>query len=289
MANESGGELGPVERFSVAVAGAINERPLPKRLQFGVLDRITSRWVYRGIAGRVYCAGLDETCALQPARGTVLTANHRSFFDLWVAMLPLIRARPPWIQRLCFPVRAEFFYDNPLGLLLNLLLGAGCMYPPIFREGSRSAHNERSLERLQSFLQQPGSVVGFHPEGRRNKETDPYTLLPAQPGVGQLVMRVQPNIIPVFVNGLSNDLLGEVRRTWSKPAGRYETPIVVVYGPPVDCSPYFDQKPRLALYKRVADEIRRAISACGERERALREQILQRRLDRSPGWLTGPV
>jgi hypothetical protein len=51
MANESGGELGPVERFSVAVAGAINERPLPKRLQFGVLDRITSRWVYRGIAG----------------------------------------------------------------------------------------------------------------------------------------------------------------------------------------------------------------------------------------------
>jgi hypothetical protein len=160
------------------------------------------------------------------------------------------------------------------------------MYPPIFREGSRSAHNERSLERLQSFLQQPGSVVGFHPEGRRNKETDPYTLLPAQPGVGQLVMRVQPNIIPVFVNGLSNDLLGEVRRTWSKPAGRYETPIVVVYGPPVDCSPYFDQKPRLALYKRVADEIRRAISACGERERALREQILQRRLDRSPGWLT---
>mgnify|MGYP001480307136 CR=1 FL=1 len=35
---------------------------------------------------------------------------------------------------------------------------------------------------------QPGTVVGLHPEGTRGKGPDPYTFLPAQPGVGKLAL-----------------------------------------------------------------------------------------------------
>ena len=33
-----------------------------------------------------------------------------------------------------FPVRAPFFYDRPLGIVLNLIASGGCMWPPVFRD-----------------------------------------------------------------------------------------------------------------------------------------------------------
>jgi hypothetical protein len=49
------------------------------------------------------------------------------------------------------------------------------------------------------------------------------------------------------------------------------------------------QRPRVALYKRVADKIMTSVAACRERARERRVRIARRELDDSPGWLEGAV
>jgi 1-acyl-sn-glycerol-3-phosphate acyltransferase len=134
-------------------------------------------------------------------------------------------------------------------------------------------------------LQLPGTLVGMHPEGTRGKGDDPYDLLPAQPGIGQMILAAKPIVIPLFVNGLDNDLVGVIRRTYSPDIRRRE-PITLVWGPPVDYSDFLGQKPRAALYKRVADRVRDAIGQLGQRERELRGEILAGERDHGPNWLS---
>jgi 1-acyl-sn-glycerol-3-phosphate acyltransferase len=69
----------------------------------------------------------------------------------------------------------------------------------------------------------PGAVVGFHPEGTRNKGTDRYTLVGSRPGVGRLIQQCHPDVVvlPYFIIGMTNDFIGEV-----KPG--------LVNGPPVE-------------------------------------------------------
>ena len=43
--------------------------------------------------------------------------------------------------------------------------------------------------------------------GTRGKGDSPYELLPAHPGVGQIVLQARPIAVPVFVNGLPNGLM----------------------------------------------------------------------------------
>ncbi|KAA0267710.1 MAG: hypothetical protein EDQ89_11645, partial [Acidobacteria bacterium] len=67
---------------------------------------------------------LERFPDLDPGRGYVLAANHLSYFDLFVVLSVLARARR--IQhRILFPVRSAFFYDNPLGILVIALAATG--------------------------------------------------------------------------------------------------------------------------------------------------------------------
>ena len=83
-------------------------------------------------------------------------------------------------------------------------------------------------------LEQPGTVIGFHPEGTRNKG-HPYALLPGRPGVGEIVYHADENVkvIPIFVVGMGSNLLKETLRNWFRPKGH---PIDLVYGAPIDFS-----------------------------------------------------
>ena len=92
-------------------------------------------------------------------------------------------------------------------------------------------------------------------------------------------------VIPLFINGLSNDFVGDCIDTY-RPGIKRKKPIVIVFGEPVDFSEFYGQKPRAALYKRVADRARDAILVCAAREKALRAQIVDGIVpDESPGWL----
>jgi len=278
-------DLSRFERLAVELGRVTNETAAGKRIQELFLRTVSYTWIRAIVAKRVFTDNIDQVIAMQPDRGVLFASNHRSFFDQYCVMLGLWMGPTPWARRLYFPVRANFFYERPLGVLVNYLVGAGAMYPPIFRQAQRAAFNKDALERIVKFLQEPGAVVGIHPEGTRNKGDDPYDMLPAQPGIGQIALQARPIVIPVFCNGLSNDFLGDVRANFD-PNVRRERPVICVYGEPIDYSELAAQKPRPALYKKCADLFRARILELSERERELRRMCNDGVLpDDHPGWL----
>jgi 1-acyl-sn-glycerol-3-phosphate acyltransferase len=227
---------------------------------------------------------VDWLVAPPSDRGVVFACNHRSFFDSYLYLFSLYASGANWPRKVYFPVRSDFFYDRPLGIMVNLAMGGGCMYPPIYRDAGKRSLNNDALDRIVSFLDEPNSMVGVHPEGKRNKG-DPYQLLPAQPGIGQIVLQAKPLVVPVFVNGLSNDFVGSLRASF-RPEAKQEEPIIICFGDPVDYDEFLQSKPRAALYKRCADKIGRAISDCGSREKELRAAIISGEIPASdPNWM----
>src|SRR5256885_15731223 len=141
---------------------------------------------------------------------------------------------------------SNFFYETPLGLLMSALLTGGSMFPPFFRSAEKKAMNRYSLDLLLEKLRTPGEMVGFHPEGTRNKTGDPYTLLPAQPGAGELALKARPVVVPAFILGMTNSFGAELKASWRrKPA------VIAVFGDPVQL-PERAGETRLAHHKRVA-------------------------------------
>jgi 1-acyl-sn-glycerol-3-phosphate acyltransferase len=274
-----------IERAAVAISRFANENPTAKRIQRVFAVNVMANWINVGIGRRVLAEGLEHITSLQPDRGVVGASNHRSFFDLYVAMLPYYRLRIPYAERMYYPVRANFFYEKPLGVVVNAVIGGLQMYPPIYRERGRAALNQDAIERMVGFLRTPGSFVGVHPEGTRGKGPDPYELLPAQPGIGQIVLHGKPIVLPCFINGLSNDIVEAIRTTYQADIRR-SNPVIVVYGPPVDYADLTTSRPRAALYKRCSDRILDAVRALSVRERALRAACAAGEIsDDDPRWL----
>lgn len=278
-------DLRPMERVALSLGRFVNERSIPKRLQDRYLHAVTKTWVRPAIGSRVYVDGIDWLRDLEPERGVMLVANHRSFFDLYLVMLAMHDSGTEWIERMFFPVRSNFFYEKALGVALNMFVGGGSMYPPIFRDRSKRSLNRDSVDRVIRFLQQPGTVIGMHPEGTRGKGPDPYELLPAQPGAGQIMLQARPIVVPLFINGLSNDIPSALGDTYRKNARR-ENPIIISFGQAFDYSEFLTQKPRATLYKRCADLLLNEVRTLGERERGLRAACTVGEIDDSdPAWL----
>ncbi len=234
---------------------------------------------------RTYVDNIDWLVPPPSDRGVLFACNHRSFFDSYINLFSLYYAGAKWPRNLCFPVRSDFFYDRPMGVAVNFAIGGGVMYPPIFRDKDMRQLNEKAIDHVCEVLDHPNSAVGLHPEGKRNK-VDPYALLPAQPGIGQIVLRARPLVVPVFINGVGNDFIGGLRKSF-EPNAKRNHPIIVVYGEPVDYEEFTNSKPRAALYKRCADKIHKTIAACGQREKNLREQIELGTIDETaPEWLS---
>ncbi len=281
---ETGVELTRTERLALALGRLSNERDSGKRMQARFLRAFTQPFVRFSAQRRTFVAGLD-LLRTPPTKGVMLAANHRTFWDQYIAMLCMYDGGIDWPKNIFFPVRSNFFYEKPVGIAVNFLIGAGTMYPPIFRDKAKAALNKDALERATKFLQQPGTLVGVHPEGTRGKHPDPYELLPAQPGIGQMILHAKPIVMPFFINGMTNDIVSEVRNLRGID-GRRKRPIVVVFGEPVDYSEYLKKKPRLALYKRTSDHVMKAIAKLGEQEREIRGRILAGEIpDDHPDWL----
>ena len=275
-----------VERLALRLAELANEDPRAKWLQTRFLRGVSYAWVRAFLARRVLADGLDDLIALQPAAGVMLVSNHRSFFDQYALLLACYMGPVPWAKRLTFPVRANFFYDQPLGVAVNAAVAGGAMYPPIFRDAERRALNEASLEKMVEILRRPGNVLGMHPEGTRGKGPDPYQFLRAQPGVGKLALIAQPTVIPAFILGLGNDIVQDIKWNFERGARR-EHAVVLVLGKPLDYSHLLAEKPRPTLYKKTADYFMAAVGQLAAREQELRAQLRAGQIgDDDPRWLT---
>ena len=269
--------LSRIERFAARFAEIANQDPRAKWLQTRFLRGVSYVWVRAGLARRVLVEGLDELVAFRPETGVMLVSNHRSFFDQYAMLLACYMGPVPWAKRLYFPVRSNFFYDQPLGIAVNAAIAGGAMYPPIYRQSERRVLNEEALDRMVEIVRQPGNVLGMHPEGTRGKGDDPYKFLPAQPGVGKLALVGRPTVIPAFIHGLGNSALDDVRANFTRDA-RGSRAVISVFGPPIDYSDLCVEKPRPTLYKKCADRFMLEIGKLATREQALRAELAAGRI-----------
>jgi 1-acyl-sn-glycerol-3-phosphate acyltransferase len=277
--------LSRMERIALRFAELTNDDARGKWLQMRFLRGVSYIWVRAAIANRVFAEGLDELMALRPETGVLLVSNHRSFFDQYIMLLACYMAPVSWCKELYFPVRSNFFYDQPLGMFVNAAVAGGAMYPPIYRQAERRTLNDEALDKMVQIVRRPGSVLGMHPEGTRGKGDDPYKFLSAQPGVGKLALVAQPVVVPAFNLGLGNNILEDIRKNFTSEARRKHA-VITVFGPPVDYSDLSAEKPRPALYKKTADRFMAAIKTLSEREKELRADILAGRIaDDDLRWL----
>ncbi len=223
------------------------------------------QWWIRAATERLrHVHGLDRLPRWDRSGSIVCVANHRSLFDLYVTAAELVARGLP--HRLLFPVRSEFFYDHPLGPAVNFAMSFLAMYPPIFRDKKRAALNVAGLDELAALLARGGYFVGIHPEGTRKKDPDPYTLLRAQSGVGRVIRKARVPVVPVFVNGLGNDL---VRQVVGGITGT-GAPIHIVFGAPIEFDGLLDRPESPRTYRLIAERCAEAITKLGQEERRLR-------------------
>jgi len=227
-------------------------------------------WIHLSTYNIMRVYGLEHVESADRGRPILLVANHRSFFDMYAVSTVLFRSTS-WRKQLFFPVRGRFFYQSPLGLLVNLIMGWWSMYPPFFSTGDHPIADKRPFDkysfRVLTDLARvgEGNVIGFHPEGTRNKNDDPYSFLRAQPGVGKLILDAHPQVIPVFIGGLCNSLPRQIARNWNR-----EEMIRIHFGEQLDLTDYLKQPDRLRTHKSIADHIMLKIAELGEKDRTLK-------------------
>lgn len=259
-------ELTTTERAVVSLCENINEKPIPKRLQRTFHNSFGKHFIRLVSSNLLDVRGLHHVLDLQPDRGVLLCSNHRSFFDMYVVTSVLRNEAPAWFRDIYFPVRSNFFYDQWSGLAVNLAISGGAMYPPIFRDRNKSGLNKVAVNRIVRLLERRGAVVGMHPEGTRGKGDDPYQLLPAKPGVGQMALRSRATVLPIWITGMVNDFSKQVLANFRTGSAKGD-PVRVTFGPPVDLSDlYAEDASERPVQQQAADRIMDLIREIGAEE-----------------------
>ncbi len=246
---------------------------LTRRMNFGAWKRfwtwcqrhIGSLWIYLATNNLMNVFGIENVEKTDISRPVILVANHRSFFDMYTVSSVMFRRtnRP---MKLFFPVRAKFFYDNPIGWFVNLIAGWWSMYPPFFREQGDAAKRRFDKFSVQELVRLASTgyahIIGFHPEGKRNLSEDPYALLPAQPGIGKIILNAEPQVLPVFIAGLGNHLPKQIRGNW----GGGEK-VRIWFGEVIDLTTFYGKRDSLRTHKEIADHLMTKISELAEKDR----------------------
>ncbi|MDQ3180729.1 MAG: 1-acyl-sn-glycerol-3-phosphate acyltransferase [Acidobacteriota bacterium] len=258
--------LSGMEKFGFRLTHKMNKGAW-KRFWTFCQRHIGSLWIYLATYNLMNVFGLENVEKTDVEKPLLLVANHRSFFDMYTVSSVLFRRTSRPIT-LFFPVRAKFFYTSPLGWLVNLVMGWWAMYPPFFREEKEVKKREfdkYALRRLVQIASEGrGHIIGFHPEGRRNLSENPYEFFPAQPGVGSVVIKAQPQVIPVFIAGLGNDLPKQILGNW-----RGGEKVRIWFGEPIDLSDFYEKSDRLRTHKEISDFLMTKIAELGDRDKEI--------------------
>ena len=254
-------KLSAMERAQIRWIGRTFEPGRKDRIIRACQRRVGSTWIHHFTKHLRFVHGLDRVPNFATDESYIFVSNHRSFFDLYVITGDLVRRGLK--HRIVFPVRSDFFYDRALGFFVNGVMSFFAMYPPVFRDRKRAALNLISLDELAWLVRRGGVVVGVHPEGTRKLDDDPYTFLPAQSGVGRLIHKSKVTVIPVFINGLINDLKRQVLSNFDG-TGR---DIHVVFGPPVALDDLLAKPGSPRTYKAIAERCMEVVGELGQEEK----------------------
>jgi 1-acyl-sn-glycerol-3-phosphate acyltransferase len=278
--------LSRTEKMARTIGRLANETAQGRRLQAFFLRSVAYSWMRAGLARRVFVDGLERAAALRPERGVLLVSNHQTAFDRLVLLMALWSGRVPWAREPVFPVRSTFFYDHPMGMVTNLLGAAGALWPPFDRRPDRAALDSDAIELTVDSLTRPDSFVALHAADEVDAAADPYDLPPARADTGRIAVESRSLVLPIFLNGLSVDILADVRASF-RPTIRRDGPCIAVVGEPIDLSQYWGDRSAPDLWSRAADTIRSAITDLGDREKSLRARCAAGGIaDDHPGWLS---
>ncbi len=264
--------LSPIERFNIAfIRRTFSARPLDALMRW--CQRVPgAAWVDVCTRKLRHVHGLDRLPPPRDWSRFIIVSNHRSYFDLYVVTMVLFRAGLH--RRVLFPVRANFFYDRLLGLFVNGVMSWFSMYPPIFRDRKKLALNHTAMSEIAWFLQNRDIGAGIHPEGTRGQGDDPYALLPGQSGVGRVIHQSRVPVIPVFVNGLINNLPRQVGSNFDG-TGR---DVIVVFGKPIDFGALLDAPATAKTFKAITDQTMETIASLGAEEKAHRAALAAKKV-----------
>ena len=252
------------EKIGFKLADRMN-RGAWKNLWTFCQQHIGSLWIYLATYNLMNVHGLENFEKTDVKKPLLLVANHRSFFDMYTVSSVLFR-RTKRPMKLYFPVRAKFFYDSPVGWFVNLVMGWFSMFPPFFREDrevKKREFDKFSMRRLIDICSTgEAHVIGFHPEGKRNMTGGEYDFLPAQTGVGKIIIASRPQVVPVFIAGLGNDLPKQILGNW-----RGGEKIRIHFGEPIDLTKFYEKSDRLRTHKEIADFLMEKIKELAEQDR----------------------
>lgn len=237
------------------------------RLLFYCHKLVGATWVDHFTRRIRHAIGLEKIGPAADLDNFILVSNHRSYFDLYVISAVLIRAGMK--KRMLYPVRSTFFYDHPLGWWVNGIMSFWSMYPPLFRERKKAVLNHTAIGEVIWSLRNADVGVGLHPEGTRNKGDDPYSFLPAQSGVGRAIHQSRKPVLPVFINGLGNDLYRQVKGNFDG-TGR---DVILVFGEPIDFGELLDAPANAKTFRALAERTLEEIGRLGAIEREARVEI----------------
>lgn len=247
--------LSPFERRAFTLVERMNQGAW-KKLWVFCQRQVNARWIGLLARPQLEVRGFEHVERTTAARPLLLVANHRSNFDMIVVTEVLFRRLKRPI-RINFPIRGRGYYQDLTGVLLNGVAGFWAMYPPLFALPSHAVFDRYALDVLIAMCRTgEGNLIGIHPEGGRNRDPDPYSFRKLQPGTGRIIHAARPQVIPVFIAGLSNSFTRQVANLWQK-----REPIRIHFGAEPDLSDLFALPGKGSTYKaiteRVMDEVRR--------------------------------
>ena len=258
-------QLRGFEKIAFAIADKANRDPLWKRYGHRFLDSVGKMWVYVSTNNLTRVDGLQHVRDIDRSRGVVFVCNHLTMFDFYVISSVVLRSTD-WVKQMFFPVRSSYFYERPDGVLVNAIMSAMAMYPPVLRDKDRKSFNRYTVDFITEAAATPGTLIGYHPEGTRNKTAEPYTLLPASTGIGEIIYHARPVVIPTFIIGLQSDLATQVRSNFDGTG----QPVTITFGAPIDLADRCNMPAGPETYRAMAEYLRLSIMRLGQRDYEMR-------------------
>src|SRR5687768_16053339 len=72
-------------RVAVPLLAWWNTSAVTQRLVLGFTRQVSRRWILAAMSNRLEVLGAEHLASLAPSRGVLLVANHRTFWDMYVA------------------------------------------------------------------------------------------------------------------------------------------------------------------------------------------------------------
>ena len=228
----------------------------------------TGRFFTRLFIGkRIRYHDLENIDCIKSNSKVIIIANHRSYFDFWPPITAIMKRCSAAIYYF-FPVRSSFFYDRLLGFWTNFFISSASMFPPIMRDKEKLKFNQYALQYIDNELNKSnqGTVIGLHPEGKRNRHEDPHQLLPGKQGIGKIITQAPEStiVIPVFIHGLSNSPWQELKKNYKR---KIDTPIDVLFGTPLQFDKHKEDLPDACKISSITQQCMDAIQALANKHK----------------------